>query len=114
MNLVLATVLLLISAVAAGSYLVFLGVRHHRRSTALGIMHAGLAVSGTIVLFVAIFTGPTDKLSNVAALFLFFAMVGGGIVFALHEKNSPPSMGAVTAHAIMGLVGLSLLIFNLF
>ncbi len=114
MNLLLASALLLISAVAVGLYLVFLGLRQRKRSPGLALMHAGLALSGIIVLFTEIFTGPTDKINNVAALFLFFAIVGGGMVFALHEENRPPSMAAVTAHAIMGLVGISLLIINLF
>lgn len=114
MNLLLATALLLISAVVVGFYLLFLGLRQRKRSPGLGLTHAGLALCGIIVLFTEIFTGPTDKLNNVAALFLFFAIVGGGMVFALHEENRPPSMAAVTAHAIMGLAGISLLIINLF
>jgi len=113
MNLLLAAALLLISAVAVGFYLVFLGMRQRRRSPGLGLMHAGLALSGIIVLLTEIFIGPTDKLNNVAALFLFFAIMGGGMVLALHEENRPPSMAAVTAHAIMGLFGISLLIINL-
>jgi drug/metabolite transporter superfamily protein YnfA len=114
MNLLLAAVLFLITAVAVGCYLVFLGVRKHKRSPGLGITHAGLALCGMVLLFIEVFTGPTDKLNNVAAMFLFFALVGGGIVLALHEEKKPPSMGAVTAHAIMGLVAISLLIINLF
>jgi len=114
MNLLLATVLLLISAVAVGFYLLFLGLRQRKRSPGLGLTHAGLALTGIIVLFTEIFIGPTDKLNNVAALFLFFAIVGGGMVFALHEENKPPSMVTVTAHAVMGLFGISLLIINLF
>jgi FtsH-binding integral membrane protein len=114
MNLLLSTAFLLISAVAVGCYLLFLGLRKRKRSPGLGLTHAGLALSGLIVLFTEIFTGPTDKLNNVAALFLFFAIVGGGMVFALHEENKPPSMAAVTVHAIMGLFGISLLIINLF
>jgi FtsH-binding integral membrane protein len=114
MNLLLATALLLISAIAVGLYLVFLGLRQRKRSSGLALAHAGLALSGIVVLFTEIFTSPTDKMNNVAALFLLFALVGGGMVFALHEKNRPPSMAAVTAHAIMGLVGISLLIINLF
>lgn len=113
MNLLLATALLLIAAVAVGFYLVFLGLRQRKRSPGLAFTHAGLALSGIIVLFTEIFTGPTDKMNNVAALFLFFAIVGGGMVFALHEENRPPSMAAVTAHAVMGLVGISLLIISL-
>ena len=113
MNLLHTTAFLLISAVAVGIYLVFLGLRQRKRSPGLGLTHAALALSGTIVLFTEIFTGPTDKMNNVAALFLFFAVVGGGMVLALHEKNRPPSMVAVTAHAVMGLVGVSLLVINL-
>ena len=100
-------------AVAVGAYLVLLGLRQRRRSSGLGLAHAGLALSGAVVLAAEIFTGAPDKLNNVAAFFLFCALVGGGIVFALHEAGKPPSMGAVTAHAIMGAVGISLLIINL-
>ena len=114
MSLLFATVLLLVSAVAIGIYLVFLGLRQHRRAPGLGLMHAALALSGITLLFTLVFTGPPDKLNNVAAMMLFFALVGGGMVFALHEKNKPPSMGAVIAHAVAGLVGISLLIINLF
>ncbi|MGB5396897.1 MAG: hypothetical protein WBN96_07090 [Gammaproteobacteria bacterium] len=114
MNLLLTAVLLLVSAIAVGIYLVVLGVRMRRRSPGLGLAHAGLALSGVVVLLTEIFTGASDKLNNVAALFLFFAVVGGGMVFALHEENRPPSMMAVMAHAIMGLIGISLLIINLF
>ena len=87
MNLLLVSFLLLIFAVVIGFYLVFLGMHKHKRSPGLGFTHAGLALSGFIVLFIEIFTGPADKMNNVAALFLFFAIVGGGIVFALHEEN---------------------------
>lgn len=114
MNLLLATVLVLVSAVAIGIYLAFLGLRQHRRAPGLGLTHAALALSGITLLFTLIFTGPSDKLNNVAAMMLFFALVGGGMVFALHDKNRPPSMGAVIAHAIAGLVGITLLVINLF
>ena len=114
MNLLLATVLLLISAVAVGIYLVVLGLRQRKRSPGLALTHLGLVLSATIVLFTEIFTGPTDKINNLAALFLFFAIVGGGLVFALNEKDKPPSMAAITAHAVMGLVAISLLTINLF
>jgi len=114
MNLLLVSFLLLISAVAIGFYLVYLGLHQRKRSPGLGLTHAGLALSGFIVLFIEIFTGPIDKLNNVAGLLLFLAILGGGMVFALNEENKPPSMSAVTAHAIMGLVGILLLIINLF
>jgi hypothetical protein len=54
-----------------------------------------------------------DKMNNVAVLFLVFAVIGGGMVFALREEKRPPSMPAVTIHAIMGVIGVSFLIFNL-
>ena len=114
MNLIFAAVLLLISAVAVGLYLVMLGLRQRKRSPGLALTHVGLALSAIAVLFTEIFTGPADKINNLAALFLFFALVGGGLVFALHEKNRPPSMAAVTVHAIMGMAGISLLFINLF
>ena len=114
MNLLLITIFLLISAAAVGFYLVLLGMRQRRRSSGLAFVHAGLVLSGIILLFTHIFTGPTDKMNNVAALFLFFALVGGGMVFALHEENKPPSMAAVIAHAAMGVVGITLLIINLY
>ena len=112
MNLLTVATLLIVMALSAGVYLVFIGLRQRRRSPGLAILHAGMALSGVIVLFTEIFTGLPDKLNNVAAFFLFFALVGGGIVFALHEENKPPSMPAVTAHAIMGVVGATLLIIN--
>ncbi len=114
MDPVIIAIFLIVSAIAVGVYLVFIGVRNHKRSPGLAFAHAGLALCGVIALFIGIFTGPLERMNNVAAFFLFFAVVGGGIVFALHEKNRPPSMGAVAAHAVMGLIGISLLILNIF
>ena len=114
MNLLFISIFLLITAVAIGLYLVFLGLRKHTRSPGLGLTHASFALAGFIVLFMQIYIGPTDKLNNFAALFLFFAVIGGGMVFVLREENKPPSMVAVTIHAVMGLAGISALIINLF
>jgi peptidoglycan/LPS O-acetylase OafA/YrhL len=114
MNLLPISISLLVTAAAIGFYLVFLGLRKHKRFPGLGLTHASFALAGIIVLFAMVYTGPTDKLNNFAALFLFFAIVGGGMVFALHQKNKPPSMLAVTIHAFMGLVGISALLINLF
>ncbi len=114
MNLLLVSFFLLISAAAIGFYLVYLGLHKRKRSPGLGLMHAGLALSGFVVLLIEIFTGPIDKLNNVAALLLFAAILGGAMVFALHEEGKPPAMAAVTAHSIMGLVGILFLSINLF
>jgi FtsH-binding integral membrane protein len=113
MNILFVTIFLFITAVAIGLYLVFLGLHKQKRSPGLGLTHASLALVGIIVLATLIYTGPKDILNNVAAFFLFLAVVGGGMVFALHEDNKPPSMAAVTTHAIMGVIGISLLIIQL-
>lgn len=113
MNLLLVSIFLFVTAIAIGLYLVFQGLHKGIRSPRLGLMHASLALAGIFALFTLIYTGPADKLNNVAAFFLFFAVLGGGMVFALHEENKPPSMAAVTIHAVMGLVGISLLIIHL-
>lgn len=113
MNLLFVSVFFFTIVVVIGLYLAYLGLRQHKRLPDLGFTHAGLALAGIIVLFMQIYAGPTDKLNNVAALFLLFAIVGGGMVFALREENKPPSMAVVTIHALMGLIGLSLLIINL-
>lgn len=114
MNLLVISIFLLVAAVAIGLYLAFLGLHKRIRVPRLGVTHAGLALAGVIVLFTLIYTGPKDMLNNVAALFFLFAVIGGGMVFALHEENKPPSMAAVTIHAVMGLIGLSLLLIHLF
>ena len=113
MNLSYTSTLMLLSAIAIGLYLVFIGVRQKKRSPGLGMTHAGLALTAIIILFVEIFNGPTVKLNNAAALFLLLAIIGGGLVYLLHEKNRPPSMVAVVAHAIMGLIGFSMLLINI-
>lgn len=114
MNLTLISIVLLCTAVTIGLYLIFLGVRKHQRSPRLGLTHACLALAGFLVLFAQIYTGPVDKLNNVAALFLFFALIGGGMVFALREENRPPSMIAVGIHGVAGLIGIAALIINLY
>ena len=114
MNLLLVTALLLSAAVVIGLYLVIVGLRRRKRIPELGLAHAALALSAIIALLGHIIGGPTDKLDNTAAIFLFFALLGGVLVFALHEENRPPSIPAVAIHAIMGVVGISLLLVNLF
>jgi peptidoglycan/LPS O-acetylase OafA/YrhL len=114
MNLLLVTTLLLSAAVVIGLYLVIVGLRRNKRIPTLGIAHAALALSGIIVLLGHILGGPLDRLDNTAALFLFFALLGGVLVFSLHEENKGPSIPVVALHAVMGVVGISLLLINLF
>jgi len=112
MNYLLTATLLLIVAVCLGLYLVFIGIRQRKRIPALGLAHAGTAITGFIALCLQIATGVSDKLNNLAAFLLVITIIGGVMVFALHEKNSPPSMPVVTLHAIMGVVAVILIIFN--
>ena len=113
MNLTLITTLFLTAAVCIGVYLTFVGLTQQKRIPGLGYTHATLALTGVTVLFINIYTGTLSKLHNAAALFLVFAVIGGGMVFALHAKDKPPAMAAVAIHALMGLVGLSLLLISL-
>jgi len=109
MNYSLAAALLLIVAVSLGLYLASVGLRQRKRLPALGLTHAALAISGFIALSLQIASDTSDKLNNVAAFVLVLAIIGGLMVFALHEKGSAPSMPVVVLHAIMGSVGLILL-----
>ena len=113
MNLSLISAMLLTAAICIGIYLTFIGLRQKIRIPKLGYTHAALALSGVTILFFEIYTGSLSKLHNAAALFLVFAVIGGGIVFALHVKDKPPAMAAVAIHALMGTVGLSLLLISL-
>jgi RsiW-degrading membrane proteinase PrsW (M82 family) len=113
MNHLLVSTLLLLTAVSFGGYLTFVGVRQHKRLPKLGIAHGVLALSGIIVLALQIAAGPSDKLNNIAVFFLLLALAGGTMVFLLHEKGEPPSMPVVIIHAVMGVIGVSLLVMNL-
>lgn len=109
----LATLILLCAALMGG-WLVFIAIRRRQGSLRLGLMHAAMALTGTGLLFAAILTEPASKPLNFSALFLILALVGGTLVFALREPGRPPSMLMVTAHAIFGLIGISILAINLF
>ena len=114
MNYSLAAALLLIVAVTMGIFLVFVGIRQRKRLPAFGLTHAALAISGFTALCLQIAADTSDKLNNAAAFFLVLAIIGGLLVFALHEKGSPPSMPIVVLHAIMGSIGLILISLSLF
>ena len=114
MNYALVAALLLIVAVSLGLYLVSVGIRQHKRLPALGLTHAALAICGFIALSLQIAADTSVKLNNAAAFFLVLAIIGGLLVFALHEKGGRPSMPVVVLHAIMGSIGLILISINVF
>lgn len=114
MNYSLAATLLLTVAVSLGFYLVSVGIRQRKRLPALGLTHAVVAICGFIALCLQIASDTSDKFNNAAAFFLTLAIIGGLMVFVLHEKGSPPSMPIVVLHAIMGSIGLILICFSVF
>jgi len=114
MNYSLAAALLLSVAVSLGFYLVSVGIRQRKRLPALGLIHAALAISGFIALSLQIAADTSDKLNNAAVFFLTLAIIGGLMVFALHEKGRAPSMPVVVLHGIMGSVGLILICVSVF
>ena len=114
MNYSLAATLLLIVAVSLGFFLASVGIRQRKRLPALGLTHAALAICGFIALCLQIASDTSDKFNNAAAFFLTLAIIGGLMVFALHEKGSAPSMPVVVLHAIMGSVGLILIFVSVF
>jgi hypothetical protein len=98
-------------AVVFGLSLIFIGVRYRRGSLALGLGHAGIAITGLVVLVVAIFREPAHHLLyNNAALLFVLALAGGLVLLALREGRKPPSMIVVGIHAVMALFALYLLV----
>jgi len=114
MNYSLAITLFLFVAVFLGFYLASVGIRQRKRIPALGLIHAALAICGFITLCLQIAADTSDKFNNAAAFFLTLAIIGGLLVFALHEKGAAPSMPVVVLHAIMGSIGLILISVSVF
>lgn len=104
--------LLLATAAVLGLTMVFIGVLFHRSSFKLAMSHAAFALAGLAFLGTQIVQGPINKYNNGAALLLALALIGGGMLFALREKNKPPAMMLVLIHALMALAGLTVLILG--
>lgn len=111
--MIIYAILLFCLASAVGMRLIFIGVRHHRGSLALGLGHAGIAVSGLVLLIAAIIQAPVQQpLYNGAAVVFVLALTGGLLLLALREGRKPPPMLVVGLHAAMALFALSLLILG--
>ncbi len=104
--------LLLAIAAALGLTMVIIGARFHRSSLKLAISHGIFAIAGLGLLGTQIFRGPIDKYNNGAALLLTLALIGGGMLFALREKDKPPAMMLVLMHAIAAMAGLLILVLG--
>jgi hypothetical protein len=109
--MILSAIVLFALAVVVGLYIIFVGLRYQRGSLALGLGHAGLAITALVVLVVAIFRAPAHHLLyNNAALLFVLALAGGLVLLALREGRKPPPMIVVSIHAIMALFALYLLV----
>jgi len=115
-HMIFAAIVLFCLATALGLGLVVLAVRDRQGSPALAAGHAGIALSGLILLGVRIFSGPINMLYNDAALLFVLALAGGLVLLALRsgdrEHRSPPPMIGVSFHAVMALAALLLLILG--
>ncbi|VAW82016.1 hypothetical protein MNBD_GAMMA13-1118 [hydrothermal vent metagenome] len=107
-----AAILLFSLAAAIGLALVVMGVRYHRSSLTLGLVHASAAVLALTFLGTYILREPINMLYNNAAVLFVLALSGGVILLALHDKHKPPPMIVVGIHAVMALAGLLLLVFG--
>lgn len=89
----------------------FIGVRYHRGSLALGLGHAGIAVLALILLVVHIVRESTHHILYNDAAFLFVLTLTGGVVLlALRDGRKPPPMVIVGLHAFIALAALALLV----
>jgi len=108
----LYSILLLTTAAALGFFMVFIGFRYHRSSLKLAISHGVIGIAGLVFLAMQIYRGPTDKYNNGAALLLVLTVIGGGILLALRDGKQAPPMPVVAIHAIMALIGLTVLLLG--
>ena len=105
------TLLLLFSlVVVSGLALVYAGLRQRRGLPWLATAHGLLALTAFGALLWHIINTATSKSTNFAAVMLFLALTGGGLLLALREKDTPPSMPLVAIHAVLALTGFSLLV----
>ena len=92
--------------------MIFIGFHYHRRSLMLVIGHVLSAVAGLSFLLYEI-TRQFISLYNIAAaVLLMLTLIIGAILAALRDNQRPPPMPAVTVHAVIGLVGISLLLLG--
>lgn len=100
-------------AMLAGLSLVFMGVRYHRSSLAIGLGHAGIAITALILLLVHIVReAVTHKLYNDAAFFFILTLAGGIVLLAIHNNKKAAPLLIVIAHASLALIAMALLIIG--
>jgi hypothetical protein len=109
--MIIYAILLLGLASILGLSLIFIGVRYHRGSLALGLGHAGIAVSGLVLLVLYNFHERVHHPRyNEAAILLVITLTGGLLLLALREGQKPAPMFVVGLHAAIALFALLLLV----
>ena len=104
--------LLLMLAAVIGFIMIFIGIHYHHRSLMLVISHVLFAVIGLASLLYNITIEFISLYNIAAAVLLMLTLIVGAIIAALRDNKKPPPMPAVTVHAIIGLVGISLLLLG--
>ena len=107
--MILSSIILFSLTALLGLFLVVLGMRYHRSSLKMGLIHACTGLLALGLLITQIISGPINKYNNVTALLMILALIGGLMLFALREHNKPPPMVLVGIHALMALVALLVL-----
>ena len=99
-------------AAVIGFIMIFIGIHYHRRSLMLVISHVLFAVIGLASLLYNITIEFISLYNIAAAVLLMLTLIVGAIIAALRDNKKPPPMPAVTVHAIIGIVGISLLLLG--
>ena len=99
-------------AAVIGFIMIFVGLHYHRRSLILVICHVSLAVIGLVILLYEITREFISQYNIAAAVLLMLTLIIGAILAALRDNKQPAPITAVTAHAIIGLAGITFLLLG--
>jgi hypothetical protein len=75
------------------------------------ILHGVLAASALVLLLIAVFAdGAAGAAAWALGFFLVAALGGSGLAFGFHARRKPLPKGFVAGHALLGVIGLLLLL----
>jgi hypothetical protein len=103
----------LVAAVLAGAGLAYRWSRSRPTPSGAGYAHGAVATLGVTLLLAAVFSEPTAKSVNAAALLLALALLGGGFVLVFRLQGERPPGFMVALHAGCAVVGTALLAYGL-
>ncbi|MGA7800785.1 MAG: hypothetical protein WCC36_08230 [Gammaproteobacteria bacterium] len=98
-----------IIAMTGGGVLAVRGLRRQRVSLAMSLAHGTLALAAVGMLADRVFNGPRVILFNDALLLFALAAAGGLLLLVFRLDREPPPMLVIVLHALVAVVGLSLL-----